>query len=53
MVLLLHPTHRKLIRLLRLYGYRSAAINITDVDRERFFELVNRTSNALEWHRLI
>lgn len=53
MVLLLHPTHRKFIRLLRSYADRGATFNITDLDRERFGELFNRTSNAIERHKSI
>lgn len=53
MAILFHPTHRKFIKLLRSYADREIIINITDYDRERYSELLKRTNNPLERHKII
>lgn len=51
MALLIHPAHRKFIKLLRSYADRDTIINITDQDKDRLSDLIRRTDNALERHK--
>lgn len=53
MAILLHPAHRKFIKLLRSYADRGIIINVTDQDQKRYLELFHRTSVALERHKTI
>lgn len=53
MALLIHPAHRKFIKLLRSYADRNTIINITDQDKERLSDLIRRTDNALERHKSV
>ena len=49
--LLLHPTHRKLIRLLREHLKQEGQIIITKDDIKAFHNLLSRTKIALERHK--
>lgn len=51
MKILLHPTHRKFIKLLRSYVKRCTIITITDQDFERFMQVIHRTNISMERHR--
>lgn len=53
MALLIHPAHRKFIKILRSYADRNTIINITDQDKERLSDLIRRTDNALERHKSV
>lgn len=53
MAILFHPTHRKFIKLLRLYADRGTIVNITNLDQEKFSDLLHRTNNSLRRHKAI
>lgn len=51
--LLLHPTHRKLIRLLREQLEQGKPIIVTQNDIAAFMSLIHRTKIALERHKCV
>lgn len=51
--ILLHPTHRKIIRLLRKHIEQRGAVILTKADREVWEELSCQTQKATERHKSI
>lgn len=52
MILLLHPTHRKFIRLLRNHTNNGEVIILTREDKNEWLSFLNRTKNSKMRHQI-
>ena len=52
MILLLHPTHRKFIRLLRNHTNNGDVIILTQEDKNEWLSFLNRTKNSKKGHQI-
>ena len=52
MILLLHPTHRKFIRLLRNHTNNGEVIILTQEDKDEWLSFLSRTKNSKKRHQI-